>query len=129
MHQLKTKVCKKEFVSWVEFRELFWIWIQTYFQDISFPNPKIWTRTDLTRLLLLPRGTPTFPNPKAFHISIDNHRKGVSFARAFRNSGWAYRIGLVGIFSSLGGMVVGSGFEYRTRPEGQVSSWLIEAVS
>lgn len=42
--------------------------------------------------------------------------RGVSFARALRNSGWAYRIGLVGIFSSFGGHGgAGSGFEYRTR--------------
>ena len=42
--------------------------------------------------------------------------RGVSFASAYKNSSLAYRIGLVGIFSSFGGHGgAGSGFEYRTR--------------
>lgn len=42
--------------------------------------------------------------------------RGVSFARAFKNSGRAYRIGFVDTFKSFGGHGGGgSGFEYRTR--------------
>lgn len=42
--------------------------------------------------------------------------RGVSFANALRNSGFAYRIGFVGMLRSFGGHGgAGKGFEYRTR--------------
>ena len=58
-----------------------------------------------------------FPKSKGIpHSASTIIGSGVSFANAFRNSGLAYRIGLVGIFSSFGGHGgAGSGFEYRTR--------------
>ena len=58
-----------------------------------------------------------FPRSKGIpHSASTIIGRGVSFANALRNSGLAYRIGLVGIFSSFGGHGgAGSGFEYRTR--------------
>ena len=66
-----------------------------------------------------------FPKSKGIpHSASTIMGRGVSFANAYKNSSLAYRIGLVGIFSSFGGH--GSGFEYRTRT--RRSSFELEAM-
>jgi hypothetical protein len=69
-----------------------------------------------------------FPKSKGIpHSASTIIGRGVSLAKALRNSGLAYRIGLVGIFSSFGGHGgAGSGFEYRTRT--RRSSFELEAI-